>query len=170
VSANLGQIVQYSPQGQIFGPQNISLTRFAAFAREQLPYRHILHAHHGQACIDKCGHGASQKIDDDLSGRSRLEIVVSHRGSRIYNYYRQSVTRKFQRDLFSQKFGPFVVARHVIQRTRLAFIAHAAFGNSHASNRAGINDPFNPGRLGGVEHVPHAFHVRPIHASRIPRP
>src|SRR6185295_1097868 len=122
---------------------------------------HIDQVHPG---VDVAEHLASEKIDDDLAGRRRLDIEFPDRSAWIDNYNRQSTGGPTSHFFFSEKLAAFVVANHIVDRYRSVFVCRRAVViQAETPDRTRIDDPLDLLVKRRLHKVVRAFDVALIH-------
>src|SRR5207302_1565873 len=125
--------------------------------------------------IEISGHGAIQKIDNDLAGRRWFNVVRSDRRAGIDDHDRRALGSKLARDLLGLPFGALIMVAHLrLGHGRILIsredVAANEFCEGNATDRACIN---NAGTFGSGSHFDYAtsaLDVRGIHAGVISEP
>ena len=156
---NSGEFAEDLGQRQVFRSEDVTLAWLSVFASLKLAQGYVARVYDVQAGVDKGGHGAFQKIQNDRAGGGGLDVVISDRRGGIDDDDGQSGGSELERFTLGKKLGALVGPRHLIERYGLVFIADAAMRHADAANGTGVDDAIDAGFAGGFEHVAGAIDI-----------
>ena len=163
--------IEHLLERQVSAAENITFARAPAFGSEDVAFGAIAHVDQIHACVNVAEHFSFEKIDDDLSGRRRLDVEFAYGRRRIDDDDRKAARCPASDFDFREKLAALVMADHIVYRNRRLFIGgRAVVVESERADGAGIDDALDTFIECSLHYVARAVDVALVHLARISAP